>query len=176
MKFLVAVDESEGSLHALKWVLDHLVRLAVVGDSGTAGQPAGSLFLLHVQQPVTFLIPPVGPAAGVYPPILVTDSVKKAQEENSARLLSRAMEICKEREVEAETIAVEGDVKEMICEAADKIQPDILVVGSRGLSKWKRTFLGSVSDYCAHHASCPVLIVKPPLKAPKTPTTSAETK
>ncbi|ESQ48848.1 hypothetical protein EUTSA_v100218381mg, partial [Eutrema salsugineum] len=23
-------------------------------------------------------------------------------------------------------------------------------------------FLGSVSDYCAHHANCPILIVKPP--------------
>ena len=25
-----------------------------------------------------------------------------------------------------------------------------------------RAFLGSVSDYCAHHANCPILIVKPP--------------
>jgi nucleotide-binding universal stress UspA family protein len=25
-----------------------------------------------------------------------------------------------------------------------------------------RAILGSVSDYCAHHAKCPILIVKPP--------------
>jgi len=25
-----------------------------------------------------------------------------------------------------------------------------------------RTLLGSVSDYCAHHARTPILIVKPP--------------
>jgi nucleotide-binding universal stress UspA family protein len=25
-----------------------------------------------------------------------------------------------------------------------------------------RAFLGSVSDYCAHHAKAPILIVKPP--------------
>lgn len=25
-----------------------------------------------------------------------------------------------------------------------------------------RAFVGSVSDYCVHHAKCPVLIVKPP--------------
>ncbi|CAL4942013.1 unnamed protein product [Urochloa decumbens] len=26
----------------------------------------------------------------------------------------------------------------------------------------RRAFLGSVSDYCAHHASCPIMVVKPP--------------
>jgi hypothetical protein len=25
----------------------------------------------------------------------------------------------------------------------------------------RRAFLGSVSDYCAHHASCPIMVVKP---------------
>nr|GMD44331.1 Adenine nucleotide alpha hydrolases-like superfamily protein [Ipomoea batatas] len=39
---------------------------------------------------------------------------------------------------------------------------DLVVVGSRGLGQIKRAVLGSVSDYCAHHARCPVLIVKPP--------------
>ncbi|KAK8941775.1 hypothetical protein KSP40_PGU018776 [Platanthera guangdongensis] len=132
------MDESEGSLHALKWALDHIIRLAaaaaVVGDSDPAEQPAGRLVLLHVQQPVNFFVPPVvGP-----PPVLVTESVKKSQEENSARLLSKAMKVCMEREVEAQTMTVEGDPKEMICEAVDKMQADILVLGSRGLSKWKR--------------------------------------
>ncbi|KAF3556416.1 hypothetical protein F2Q69_00010234 [Brassica cretica] len=38
----------------------------------------------------------------------------------------------------------------------------ILVVGSHGYGAIKRAVLGSVSDYCAHHAHCSVMIVKKP--------------
>lgn len=38
---------------------------------------------------------------------------------------------------------------------------DLLVVGSRGLSGIKEAWLGSVSSECAHHAHCPVVIVRP---------------
>ncbi|KAL0662991.1 hypothetical protein Bca4012_099828 [Brassica carinata] len=55
-----------------------------------------------------------------------------------------------------------GDPKEMICQAVEQTHVDLLVVGSRGLGMIKRVFLGSVSDYCAQHAKCPILIVRPP--------------
>ena len=37
---------------------------------------------------------------------------------------------------------------------------DLLVVGSRGHGKFAEALLGSVSQNCAHHASCPVLIMR----------------
>ena len=37
---------------------------------------------------------------------------------------------------------------------------DLIVLGSRGLGEVKRFLLGSVSDAVAHHAYCPVLIVR----------------
>ena len=37
---------------------------------------------------------------------------------------------------------------------------DLIVLGSRGLSDVKAFLIGSVSDHVAHHARCPVLIVK----------------
>ena len=45
---------------------------------------------------------------------------------------------------------------------AEKLDPDLLVVGSRGLGGAKAV-LGSVSDMVAHYASRPVLVVPHPL-------------
>jgi nucleotide-binding universal stress UspA family protein len=37
---------------------------------------------------------------------------------------------------------------------------DLLVVGSRGHGTFTDALLGSVSQHCAHHAKCPVVIVR----------------
>ncbi|GER26987.1 adenine nucleotide alpha hydrolases-likesuperfamily protein [Striga asiatica] len=95
---------------------------------------------------------------------MVIESVKKAQEENATNILSRALHICKEKKVKAETLILQGDPKDKICQAAEELGVDLLVVGSRGLGTIKRALLGSVSNYCVHHVHCPVLIVKPPPK------------
>ncbi|KAJ4979929.1 hypothetical protein NE237_010709 [Protea cynaroides] len=167
MKVMVAIDESEGSFHALQWVLDHLFFLPSSSSAGEAAEAEstqnheqGMLILLHVQRLFVNYYVPAGP--GIYVTPVVLDSVKKSQEQNSAELLARALKLCKERQVKAEAMIVDGEPKEMICQAAEQIRPTLLVVGSRGLGMIKRAFLGSVSDYCAHHAKWPILIVKPP--------------
>lgn len=37
---------------------------------------------------------------------------------------------------------------------------DLLVVGSRGHGAFTEAMLGSVGQYCVHHAHCPVLIIR----------------
>ncbi|KAE8125273.1 hypothetical protein FH972_020103 [Carpinus fangiana] len=159
MKVMVAIDESDGSFYALKWALDHLFGSMGVAPE-TNPEEVGTVVMVHVQQPFQQYVFPAGPGGAV-------ESVRKAQEENAAAILSRALQLSKDKMVKAETLILNGEPKDMICEAAEQMQVDLLVVGSRGLGTIKRAFLGSVSDYCAHHAKCPTLIVKPPKKSTK---------
>ena len=49
---------------------------------------------------------------------------------------------------------------EAIVNAAKEEKVTLIVMGTRGLGKIRRTLMGSVSDYVLHHAHCPVLICR----------------
>ncbi|RCV40882.1 hypothetical protein SETIT_9G091100v2 [Setaria italica] len=151
LKVVAAVDASEESLQALSWALDNVVRC----------HPDASLVVVHAQHAVDHFVYPIATHGIAYAPPAAVESMRKAQEENSRRILARALGMCKERQVDATAAVVEGDAKEAICQAVERFQAGLLVLGSRGLGKIKRAFLGSVSDYLSHHACCPVLVVKP---------------
>ncbi|KAI3991078.1 hypothetical protein MKX01_017238 [Papaver californicum] len=138
LKVLVAIDDSEGSFYALKWALGNLF----ASDAASSAAPdqtqnLGMLYLLNVQQPfntTSFLLALVKKKQQilyiflkitVYATTSVIESVRKAQEQNSTM-------------VKVETLMMEGDTKDMICQAAEQMHADLVVVGSRGLGKIKR--------------------------------------
>ena len=45
-----------------------------------------------------------------------------------------------------------------LCQVAEQEDVNMIVIGSRGEGKLRRTLMGSVSDYIVHHARCPVLV------------------
>ncbi|WOH06259.1 hypothetical protein DCAR_0625682 [Daucus carota subsp. sativus] len=154
LKVLVAVDDSELSFYALRWALDNLFKNPGSGQASTetSEQDSDTITVAHVMAPYHHYVFPAAGPGPVYAANNVVQSVRKGQSEIAAGILGRAMKL----------LLLEGDPKDMICQIVQEIHVDLLVLGSRGLGMIKRAFLGSVSDYCVHHAKCPVLIVRPP--------------
>ncbi|KAI8608476.1 hypothetical protein BC830DRAFT_1174383 [Chytriomyces sp. MP71] len=63
---------------------------------------------------------------------------------------------------EVRVMALAGEAKCAIVDAAERVGASVLIVGSRDLGKMSRMVLGSVSQYCMRHCYCPVIVVKPP--------------
>jgi len=49
---------------------------------------------------------------------------------------------------------------EAIVKVATEKKVDMIVMGTRGLGTFRRTIMGSVSDYVVHHAHCPVIVCR----------------
>ncbi|MCD7454615.1 hypothetical protein HAX54_025361 [Datura stramonium] len=77
--------------------------------------------------------------------------IKKATE----KTIDKAKELCNTKgfaNVACEVL--EGDARNVISEAVERHHASILAMGSHGYGAFKRAVLGSVSDYCSHHAHC----------------------
>ncbi|XP_027365308.1 universal stress protein PHOS34-like isoform X2 [Abrus precatorius] len=146
---IVGIDDSEHSTYALKWTLDHFF-----ADPNRIFK----LVLVHARPSATSAVGLAGPGAADILPIVDSDLKKIA-----ARVVDSAVQLCNDKSVtDVITTVVEGDPRNVLCDAVEKYHASILVVGSHGYGAIKRAFIGSVSDYCAHHAHCTVMIVKKP--------------
>jgi len=134
-RILVAVDFSESSLHALS----HAASLAVAYGA--------SLTVLHVGEPLH-------PDWFFDTTRIQADLIKKA---NSA-LRDATGKLCEG--VNATTEMRFGHPVQTIVEASDKLDADVIVIGTHGHTGVKRALLGSVAERVARHASRPVLIVR----------------
>ncbi|KAH7292966.1 hypothetical protein KP509_28G005600 [Ceratopteris richardii] len=166
---VVALDQSEESFHALQWALDTLRfgvsdRLVLVHartsplSHATGFGGAGTERRFFSINPVPAMDYDNGYILGTEAVI----SMERSQEREINAFMDKAMELCREKKVKAVKHVVYGDARDVICEEIQKLNANMLVIGSHGYGAVKRTFLGSVSDYCAHHVKCPLIIVKKP--------------
>jgi nucleotide-binding universal stress UspA family protein len=66
-----------------------------------------------------------------------------------------------EQGMNGEFVALEDrNAGHAICKYAERVNATFIVTGTRGLGKFRRTMLGSISDYILHHAHVPVLICR----------------
>ncbi|KAF8387853.1 hypothetical protein HHK36_026515 [Tetracentron sinense] len=148
---VVGIDDSEHSFYALEWTLDRFF-------TPFAPNHPFNLVIVHAKPSPSSVVGIAGPGAADVFPFVELDLKKIA-----ARVVERAKEICISKLVNEVIVeVVEGDARNVMCEAVEKHHASILVVGSHGYGAIKRAVLGSVSDYCAHHAHCTVMIVKKP--------------
>jgi nucleotide-binding universal stress UspA family protein len=89
---------------------------------------------------------------------LLMESVEQQGQEILAHAATRAIETS----VPHVAILKWGNVAETILQTATEEQCDLIVLGSRGLSGFKRLMLGSISNAVAAKAPCPVLVIKNP--------------
>lgn len=59
-----------------------------------------------------------------------------------------------------EQVTRAGEAGPAICNLAEEIGADVIVVGSRGRGAIKRALLGSVSTHVTNNAPCPVVVVR----------------
>jgi nucleotide-binding universal stress UspA family protein len=88
------------------------------------------------------------------------DKVLEGNEEAGRRILEETVQWATEAGLQCETELAWGRVPEVICRIARERECDLIVVGSRGLTGFKRLMLGSISNAVAAKALCPVLIIK----------------
>jgi len=90
------------------------------------------------------------------------EATKEKWQENQTQLKTVVKpfeEKCVERKMNYQMILHAGKPGEGIVELIATHKPDLLMIGSRGLSKLRRTIETSVSEYVHHHAKTPCLIV-----------------
>ena len=77
----------------------------------------------------------------------------------SATALEAQAEAVRRRGVEAEVHVCDGSPAQVLCDVAEAVGADVIVVGNRRMQGAGR-LLGSVARKVAHHAPCSVLIAK----------------
>ena len=148
MKILIATDGSQFSETAMEKACDFM-----------EGREDVTFKVISVYEPaIPMASEPFAISAEYYQRL---DDAAKGQAEaaaqKSAEFISKKMAI-----PVAEVISVTelGNPAQVIVEAAEKWEADLVVVGSHGYGFWSRLALGSVSDAVLHHAPCSVLVVK----------------
>jgi nucleotide-binding universal stress UspA family protein len=136
-RIVVGVDGSEPSKEALRWAIEQ------------AGQTGATVEAVIVWE---------YPATYAWGTVAVVDAgeLASACEETIARTVGEVAGA--DPPVPVETYVLTGHPAYELVKYAKGA--DLLVVGSRGHGGFVGALLGSVSHYCVHHASCPVVVIR----------------
>ncbi len=118
----------------------------------------GKIYIVHVI---------ANPADPLYEPQEAPYWRMVEQSEKKARaLIETAARRCLPAQCPRECHILHGDPYEKLLEVADILQPDLIVMSTRGRGAVAQLVIGSVAEKTVRHAPCPVFVVhrQPPQK------------
>jgi nucleotide-binding universal stress UspA family protein len=147
-KVLVPVDGSENSFRALNTAVFLSTKMeAQLTASNVIENPP----TVYLQSPTTYL----------QSPKISMDLLDKNKRE-SETILEKCKDIANRNGIKIQAVLIEcGDAAPKIIQYSEKENFDTIMMGHRGMSGFKRTLLGSVSNQVVNQTKkCTVVIVK----------------
>jgi nucleotide-binding universal stress UspA family protein len=141
-RIVAGVDGSPSSLSALRWA---------IRQAGLTGATVDAVIAWHY---------PAAAAGYGWAPIGMEQAGGFDFREISEKIVADAVSTTLDpaSDVRVRALIAEGNPAQVLLDAA--AGADLLVVGSRGHGGFAEALLGSVSQHCVQHASCPVVVIR----------------
>lgn len=93
-------------------------------------------------------------------PAQATAEVMTGKWEDGGKILADAIQVLNLDPSKVSAILRQGEPKDVVCQVADEIDADLIIMGSRGLKRLQSILANSVSQYVFQLSSRPMLLVK----------------
>ncbi|GAA4964252.1 universal stress protein [Actinoplanes utahensis] len=139
-RIVVGVDSSAGSAEALRWALAHARLTGATIEAVTAWQ-----------------VPPMHVYAQGWTPTGIDDAdIIRYAEKTLAETVAQVQDE-EDHPIAVTTRVMHGPAAQVLLEAGKGA--DLVVLGSRGHGAFAGMMLGSVSQHCVQHATCPTVVI-----------------
>jgi nucleotide-binding universal stress UspA family protein len=138
-KILVPADGSDNSYRALEAALVFSEKLG------------SSISVVNVMEQV--------PITHIESEKLLNELLEAYKKENQ-EILSKCSDIAHQKGITIKTVLLQGNPAPVILDYIKKENFDLVIMGSRGMGKFKELILGSVSSKIMHHSPCAVMIIR----------------
>ena len=137
-KILVPVDGSDNSYKALEAALVLSEKLG------------SNISVVNVMEQV--------PITHIESEKLLNELLEAYKKENQ-EILSKCSDIAHQKGT-IKTVLLQGNPAPVILDYSKKENFDLVIMGSRGMGKFKELILGSVSSKIVHHSPCAIMIIR----------------
>ncbi len=137
-----------------------MIEKILLADSGTGNSVAMLKVLLEIPAIQRALVT----VLHVVPPQVSSDAMTEKWEEGG-KILAKAIQSLNLDPTRANAMLRQGDPKTIVCQVAEELEADLIIMGSRGLERLVSILENSVSQYVFQLSPRPMLLVKDDLYA-----------